>query len=209
MMVVSPRTAYFLVAFGLTIGLASRSALADGSRFQPEFSAADCLKAWERGLSPCDTTPDTYVVIRKSTRALAWCESGRLIKVFEMGLGFSPDGDKQREGDGRTPIGTFYIPRRLPSSQFHKAFLISYPDVEDANQAMSRGSISRWQHRSILEAHAECREPPQQTSLGGLIEIHGQGGRSDWTLGCIAIDNAAIDKLWRTLDVGDSVVILP
>ena len=106
-------------------------------RFQPESLAADCLKAWERGLSPCDTTPDTYVIIRKSTRALAWCESGRLVKVFETGLGFSPDGDKKREGDGRTPIGTFYIPRRIPSSQFHRAFLISYPDVEDANLAMN------------------------------------------------------------------------
>ena len=107
MMVVSPRTAYFLVAFGLTIGLASRSALADGSRFQPESSAADCLKAWERGLSPCDTTPDTYVVIRKSTRALAWCESGRLVKVFETGLGFSPDGDKNAKAMVEPRLGHF------------------------------------------------------------------------------------------------------
>ena len=209
MMVVSPRAACFLVAFGLILGLTSRSALADSARFQPESLAADCLKAWERGLSPCDTTPDTYVIIRKSTRALAWCESGRLVKVFETGLGFSPDGDKEREGDGRTPIGTFYIPRRIPSSQFHRAFLISYPDVEDANL----GDEPR-KHQSMAtsfyhQAHSECREPPQQTSLGGLIEIHGQGGKSDWTLGCIAIDNTAIDKLWRTLDVGDSVVILP
>ena len=50
-----------------------------------------------------------------------------------------------------------------------------------------------------FEAHAECREPPQQTSLGGLIEIHGQGGKSDWTLGCIAIDNTAIDSFGERL----------
>ena len=86
MMVVSPRAACFLVAFGLILGLTSHSAFADSARFQPESLAADCLKAWERGLSPCDTTPDTYVIIRKSTRALAWCESGRLVKVFETGL---------------------------------------------------------------------------------------------------------------------------
>ena len=209
MMVVSPRTAFALVALGLTLGLASQHTYAENPRFQPESLAAECLKAWDQGLSPCDTSPDTYVVIRKSTRALAWCESGRLVKVFKTGLGFSPEGDKEREGDGRTPTGTFYIPRRIPSSQFHRAFLISYPDVDDANQALNRGSISRWQHRSIVQAQSECREPPQQTSLGGLIEIHGEGGQSDWTLGCVAIENEAIDKLWRTLDVGDTVVILP
>ena len=209
MMVVSPRTAYLLVALGFALGLASQGAYADSARYQPESSAADCLKIWEQGLSPCDTTPDTYVVIRKGSRSLAWCESGRLMKVFETGLGFSPEGDKEREGDGRTPVGTFYIPRRVPASQFYRAFLISYPDSKDAEQALKRGSISRWQHQSIVKAHEECREPPQRTSLGGLIEIHGEGGKSDWTLGCIAIDNPAVDKLWRTLDVGDSVVILP
>jgi len=209
MVVDSPLRALILVCFGIFVGLLGRTSLAETPRFRADELATDCLKYWEEGLSPCDTTPDTYVVIRKSARAMAWCESGRLIKVFEAGLGFSPTGDKAREGDGQTPLGTFYIPRRIPSSQFYRAFLISYPDIEDADQALKRGSISAWQHRSVVEAQKACREPPQQTSLGGLIEIHGEGGSSDWTLGCVAVDNSAIDQLWRTLDVGDSVIIVP
>jgi len=209
MVVESPRRALSLVCFGVLMGLLGTKAQAESTRFRADELATDCTKYWEEGLSPCDKTPDTYVVIRKSARAMAWCESGRLVKVFETGLGFAPKGDKEREGDGQTPLGTFYIPRRIPSSQFYRAFLISYPDIQDANNALKRGSISAWQHRSVVEAQEECREPPQQTSLGGLIEIHGEGGTSDWTLGCIAVDNDAIDQLWRTLDVGDSVIILP
>ena len=209
MNVESPRHALLLVSFGLALGFLGAQAKAQTSRFSPESVASDCLKYWEEGLSPCDSKPDTYLVIRKSARAVAWCESGRLMRVFEAGLGFSPNGDKEREGDGETPLGTFYIPRRIPASQFYRAFLISYPDQGDADKALERGTISAWQHRSILQAQKECREPPQNTSLGGLIEVHGSGGKSDWTLGCVAIDNSEIDRLWQTLDVGDSVIIVP
>ena len=184
-------------------------AYAGAVRYQPQDIASDCVTVWEQGLSSCDRHPDTYVVVRKKARALAWCESGRLVKVFEVGLGFSPSGDKQQEGDGQTPLGTFYIPRRLPASQFYRAFLISYPDKEDAEQGRRRGAISSWQYNAIVEAQDKCREPPQKTSLGGFIEIHGRGGATDWTLGCVAINDTEIDQLWRTLDVGDTVVILP
>ena len=203
------RRVLILVLFGTLTGFLSHQAYAETPRFRADEMATDCLKYWEEGLSRCDSSPDTYVIIRKSARALAWCDSGKLMKVFEAGLGFAPVGDKEREGDGQTPLGTFYIPRRIPSSQFYRAFLISYPDIEDADEALKRGSISAWQHRSVVKAQQECREPPQQTSLGGLIEVHGHGGTSDWTLGCVALDNSAIDQLWRTLDVGDSVIILP
>ena len=44
---------------------------------------------------------------------------------------------------------------------------------------------------------------------GGLIEIHSGGSGNDWTWGCIAIENSAIDALWQTIGVGDTVVVEP
>ncbi len=38
-------------------------------------------------------------------------------------------------------------------------------------------------------------KPPQQTLLGGEILIHGGGSATDWTLGCIAMENTDIDAL--------------
>jgi hypothetical protein len=172
----------------------------------------DCANAWGSGgdgLSSCDLVPDDYVVINKSARNMAFCDSGSLVANYRVGLGFSPIGDKTREGDGKTPEGTFYIPRVLPSSQYYKAFLLSYPDKADATVGLSDGVIDAAEKTQIDDAQDNCTEPPQYTGLGGLIEVHGMGGSSDWTWGCIAIENSQIDALWAEMGVGDTIVVLP
>jgi hypothetical protein len=174
--------------------------------------AGDCANAWGVGgdaLSPCDSTPDDYVVVNKSARNLAFCNAGALVDNYRIGLGFSPIGDKEREGDGKTPEGVFYIPRVLPTSMYYKAFLLSYPDKADATRGLGDGLISQSEKTQIDNAQDGCTEPPQYSGLGGLIEIHGHGGSSDWTWGCIAIENSQVDTLWATIGVNDTIVVLP
>ncbi len=150
-----------------------------------------------------------FVVATKGQRRLTLCRGAQQVQSFCMGLGFAPIGDKEREGDGKTPEGLFYIPRLLPNSQYYKAFLISYPDAADAARGLAQGLITQSEHNAIVAAQNNRTEPPQTTNLGGLIEIHGRGGSSDWTWGCLAIEDAQVDVLWNNLGVGDSVVILP
>jgi L,D-peptidoglycan transpeptidase YkuD (ErfK/YbiS/YcfS/YnhG family) len=171
--------------------------------------AADCTAAWSAGLHACDTTPDDYVVVRKSARNLALCNRGALVGNFNVGLGFDPIGDKEQEGDGRTPEGVFYIPRVIPQSSFYKAFLISYPDAADATRGLNAGLITTAERNAITSAQTSCTEPPQQTGLGGLVEIHGNGGGSDWTWGCVAIEDTQIDQLWSVLGTRDTIVVYP
>ena len=47
--------------------------------------------------------------------------------------------------------------------------------------------------------------------MGGEILLHGGGGQSDWTLGCIAMDNDQLDILRAELprDMKTTVLILP
>ena len=52
---------------------------------------------------------------------------------------FSPKGTKPREGDGRTPEGTYFIDRKNPASQFYLSLGISYPNSEDRRLADERG----------------------------------------------------------------------
>lgn len=182
------------------------------ARWDPSFGAEDCAAAWGTNgekLSPCDTTPDNYVVVRKSARNVALCDHGSLVQNYRAGLGFAPTGTKEQEGDGKTPEGVFYIPRLVPNSSYYKAFLLSYPTKADAARGEADGLINASVRAQIEAAHDACTEPPQTTALGGLIEIHGKGSSSDWTLGCVALDNQAIDVLWSILDVGDSIVVLP
>ena len=51
--------------------------------------------------------------------------------------------------------------------------------------------------------------PPQYTKLGGLIYIHGNGAKSDWTWGCVALENEQMKELFDAVSVGTPVTIKP
>jgi hypothetical protein len=182
------------------------------ARWDPSVGAADCTAAWGNAgdkLSPCDTVKDDYVVVHKSKRNVALCKSGKLVKNLRAGLGSKPVGDKSKEGDGKTPEGVFYVPRLVPNSSFYKAFLISYPSLDAAARGYASGLITAAARSQIQSAHAACVEPPQNTALGGDIELIGNGSSEDWTPGHVALDDADIDVVWASIGVNDSIVIIP
>ena len=182
------------------------------ARWDPSVGKQDCADAWGKAgekLSSCDTTKDDYVVARKSKRNVALCKSGALVKNLRSGLGDAPVGDKVKQGDGRTPEGVFYVPRLIPDSAYHKAFLLSYPTPEDAQRGVASQLITAAQRTQIESAHAACVEPPQSTALGGDLELQGNGSSEDWTRGSIALDDAAVDLVWSAIGVGDTIVVLP
>lgn len=151
-----------------------------------------------------------FVVVTKHDRRLTLCDGASSLGSWCVDLGLAPVGDKEREGDRKTPEGIFYIPRLLPASEYYKAFLLSYPDIADATRGRDQGLITQSEYNAIVSAQNNRTEPPQNTNLGGLIEIHGEGGAGqDWTWGCIAVANSVIDILWPVLGVGDTIVVLP
>lgn len=149
-----------------------------------------------------------FVVVTKHARRMTLCRNAVAVRSDCVALGLSPVLDKEREGDRRTPEGIFYIPRLIPNSMYYRAFLISYPDIGDAQRGLAAGLITQSEHDAIVAAQNARREPPQNTALGGLVEIHGNGAGPDWTWGCVASENTVIDALWAVLGVGDTVVIL-
>ncbi|MEW5743742.1 MAG: L,D-transpeptidase family protein, partial [Myxococcota bacterium] len=180
--------------------------------WNPSVGASDCLVAWGTGgsgLSSCDAVKDDYIVVRKSARNLALCNAGVLVANFQAGLGFAPVGDKEWEGDGKTPEGVFYVASLVPNSSYYKAFLLSYPDSADGVRGLAAGRITQAQKNAIDAAQASCAVPPQTTDLGSYVEVHGRGGTSDWTLGCVAISDSGVDQLWSTIGVRDTIVVLP
>lgn len=177
--------------------------------WDPSVGPGDCASAWVAGLSPCDSIPDDFVVANKGARNLALCQGAEEVVSFHMGLGFAPAGDKQVEGDGKTPEGVFYVSELVPGSKYYKAFLISYPDPDDAAWGLSQGLISGSEKSAIDGAHASCQTPPQTTALGSYIELHGEGGGQDWTWGCMAVDNDELDQIWAVLGPQDTIVVKP
>ena len=55
------------------------------------------------------------VIVLKSQQRLQAYSKGTLIKNFTVSLGKIPFGDKQIEGDQKTPEGTYFIDSKNPS----------------------------------------------------------------------------------------------
>jgi murein L,D-transpeptidase YafK len=149
------------------------------------------------------------IVVYKRERKLEFYSDQKLLRTYRVGLGFNPVADKQREGDGATPEGDFYIFVKNNKSSYYLSLGVSYPNGEDAERGFRDGLINKKQRDSILEAIKNGTAPPQYTKLGGLIYIHGHGAGSDWTWGCVALENADIKELYEAVSVGTPVTILP
>ncbi|MEZ5426040.1 MAG: L,D-transpeptidase [Pyrinomonadaceae bacterium] len=162
---------------------------------------------WESSELPELENP--RLVVKKKERLLEVFDGQRLVKTYNVVLGFTPTGDKELEGDGKTPEGEFYVFTKNPESRFHLSLGISYPGPNDARKGLSQGLISQEEHDQIVEAFENKKMPPQKTKLGGEIYIHGGGTVADWTDGCVALRNEEMEQLFRSIPVGTPVLIGP
>jgi murein L,D-transpeptidase YafK len=158
---------------------------------------------------PLTSVCNPRLYVYKNDRRLLLVQDGILIRDYLVGLGPNPCGDKKLSGDGRTPEGSFYVCVKNPTSQFYKSLGLSYPDPKHAEEAFLQGAISPNDFRQIVQAFERKGLPPWNTPLGGAIFIHGGGGHKDWTKGCIAVGNSAMDELFDVVSVGTPVEVLP
>lgn len=119
-----------------------------------------------------------------------------VVRSFDVSLGGNPMGHKTKEGDFRTPEGHYKIDLKNPDSNYYLSVRISYPNAQDRASARNRG-----------------------VRPGGNIMIHGRPlvakeseyfyKRNDWTEGCIAVSNAAMQEIWLAVQQDTPVEIVP
>lgn len=136
------------------------------------------------------------VVVIKSKRLMMLLHNGEIFKTYKIALGKQPIGHKNREGDQKTPEGSYILNSRNSKSKFHLSLNISYPNGSDILRAQEFG-----------------------VSPGGSIMIHGLSddlknlGKLhrilDWTNGCIAVTNSEIEEIWQLVPDGIPVEIKP
>ena len=73
----------------------------------------------------------TQVQVHKADRKMYLFHNEKVLKAYDIGLGFAPVGHKQFEGDGKTPEGQYFISYKNPDSQYHLSLGISYPNEAD------------------------------------------------------------------------------
>ncbi|NLD46616.1 MAG: L,D-transpeptidase family protein [Clostridiaceae bacterium] len=147
------------------------------------------------------------IVVYKKARIMELYGDNNVIGRFKIALGGNPEGDKNKEGDGKTPEGEYYICTRNTESNFYRFLGLSYPNVEDAQRGLDSGLISSKTLKSIKASQELKKQPAWNTPLGGAVGIHGGGNASDWTLGCIALENKAVDVIWEYAKIKTPVLI--
>ena len=147
------------------------------------------------------------IIVKKAERKLFLYSGGKIVRTYHVGLGLSPIGDKVRQGDRRTPEGDFYIFTKNDKSAFYLSLGISYPNARHAEHGLRDGLITKAQYDSIMRALQARKTPRQNTALGGDIYIHGNGASSDWTWGCVALENNDVRELFNAVPVGTPVTI--
>ena len=119
-----------------------------------------------------------------------------------VAIGPGGAGPKLREGDKVTPVGRYHVIRHQPSQ--YKVFLrLDYPNATD------RARFTRLKREGAL---------PKEATIGGDIGIHGPPvtlspavkpllKMTDWTLGCIAVDDDEISEIAARVPDGTIVDI--
>lgn len=156
-----------------------------------------------------DDMKEPSIRIRKSQRMLELYDGNERVARIQVALGHEPEGAKKKEGDKKTPEGQYFICVRNAHSKYHLSLGINYPNAEDAKAGLDAGLITEAQYESIVSAQEQGKRPSWSTALGGEIMIHGGGSGSDWTLGCIAVQDEDMDYLWELVPLGTPVEILP
>jgi murein L,D-transpeptidase YafK len=116
--------------------------------------------------------------------------------AFEAELGANGLRQKEHAGDRATPEGLYRVVRMKEgkATKYYKALLVDYPNDSD---------------RARFAAMKRQGRIPRRAGIGGMIEIHGEGGQgNDWTDGCVALTNKNMDTLFARVTLGTPVAIV-
>lgn len=141
------------------------------------------------------------ILIEKEKRRLTLLDDAeKMLFSCRIALGFSPLGPKEKEGDGKTPEGEYYICLKK-QGKYGPSLGVSYPNEQDAlRMQMDADFIA-----CIRERNRKMERPPWGSPLGGEIYIHGGGAEKDWTAGCIALSDEDAEKLYELVPLGTRV----
>lgn len=161
------------------------------------FLAYSSWENWYKQTVALSKENNSYaIIVDKMAHECLLFKDGNIINRFEAELSLNWFGNKRQQGDKTTPEGIYNIIKKKDFKEtiYYKALLLNYPndiDVARFEKEVRKGSLS-------LSAQ-----------IGGLIEIHGEGGKGkDWTEGCIALSNKDIEKLYAMVNTGTPVTIV-
>jgi len=140
------------------------------------------------------------ILVKKAAHTITLFAGDRALYETTVAIGPGGSGPKRKEGDSTTPVGRYHIVSKGPSK--YRVFLgLDYPNADDKKRfalAVKEGNL------------------PKNARIGGDVGIHGAPPQrewksihksTDWTLGCVAVDDEEIDAIAKKVRVGTIVDI--
>lgn len=148
------------------------------------FATSDELKAADQ------------VLVVKSEHRLYLIRDGQPYRSYKVAFGLNPIGHKEREGDFRTPEGRYRLDARNTASDFFLSIHLSYPSPEDVERARRH----HWAPGGSIMIHGLPNVPKRP------IDYYKS---TDWTDGCIALDNNDMLEVWLLTRANTPIEIRP
>ncbi len=134
------------------------------------------------------------ILIDKLEHRCLLLADGRVGKSYVANLSRNWHRIKVQEQDASTPEGEYKVRQKVAATSFGAALLLDYPNAID------------WQRFNSMKKTGEIAA---RARIGGAIEIHGSGRlNSDWTDGCVALENGDMEDLFKRAYVGMPVTIV-
>ena len=137
------------------------------------------------------------IVVVKSKRVMIlFDENNNILSRHRISLGKNNVGTKLKQGDYKTPEGTYKIIDKRSDKVYYREMLLDYPRQVDRERSKKLGF-----------------------SAGGGITIHAQPNwnwdghgndytlSNDWTEGCIAVTNEGMNAIWEMIALGTEIEI--
>ena len=152
---------------------------------------------------PSDTTGNPYyIIIDKSDYELKVYDEEGWYATYPVVFGGKDLGDKMKEGDKKTPNGTFKIILKKVNPKWGAELLLNYPTQESYQRFKDR------KQKGVI---------PKNARIGDGIAIHATRPEEEWTVdnfynwtdGCISVKYSEMKDLFSYIPVGTPVTIQP
>ena len=151
-----------------------------------------------------DNLPESnfYIIVDKSEYELKVYDEEGWYATYPIVFGSKDLGDKMREGDKKTPNGSFRVILKKHHPKWGPELLLDYPNdesVQKFNQRKAQGVL------------------PRGAKIGGGIAIHATRPGEEWTVdnfynwtdGCVSVKYTEMKDLFSYIPVGTRVTIQP
>lgn len=152
---------------------------------------------WQQNDELLKTGIATKMIVLKSKRVVVLFNAeGDVLSRHRISLGDNPVGTKLKQGDKKTPEGTYSIVDIRGDKKYYKEILISYPNAEDRQRSKDLG----FNPGSGITFHAQV-----PWNWNGSGDDHTLA--NDWTEGCMAMTNHGMDTVLGMIDKNTIVEI--